>query len=209
MLESVQILLQVTVPAAITAGALIWQNIQNNKREDRRREEDQSERQKDREHQTAEANAERRAQQDRAYEDKRAAVEERWRDQRLEAHTNLLDLISQRNEQCRANILKLDLASTDYEHQDNDALLAEINAANARVQLLASKSSAAAAEYARDKCVLLDMQVWTAIIVRGPYGNHDPKQLADSVTRAKSALEAAKTALEAYRGKARADLGTD
>lgn len=67
------------VNALITALSLIYQNKRNGEREDRRRAEDATERQRDRE---AEANA-------RAVE-RRQVLDDHWRDERRSAHVELL-----------------------------------------------------------------------------------------------------------------------
>jgi hypothetical protein len=93
-----QTLLVAAVPAAIAAGALLWQQHRTDEKETARQTAESTERQLDRDAAAAEANAVRAHEMQKLEAERLNALKDSWRQERLEAHVAALSMFKQWHE---------------------------------------------------------------------------------------------------------------
>jgi hypothetical protein len=173
--------------SGITAIALLIQTWLSNRREERRLNSEAVQREKDRLHTSSEAVATRSQ-----------AVEDHWRDRRLEAHAQLLTLMNQARQ-------FLDASASDVVYGGEvpgrlpDETIRQVEEAQARVRLLGSRESSNAAEAVFGSFLLTQQVLGLAQLSRDRF---------DSATFAKSVGDF-RSALDTYHATARGDIGTE
>jgi len=215
-----------TLVAALSVVALVIQNRTNEKREDQRRRDDAAEQAKSREHQAEQAKAEREHQlqmvrdqrdhdawkstdanlaaQSERHRDRVYQLNERWRDERKEAHIDLLAVIDRAIQVMDNSIL--DLPSDD----DNRTIRGDepVNSLNQEhreslrqslvsVQVVASEESKRKAEECVKAIQVLDLSIWSASLIPSDKGKIQ-SQMTDSERLRREYMESV-----------RSDLGTN
>lgn len=186
--------------ALITTAALVMQGWLTGRREERVRSADRHERAQDR-----------KAETDRRERERADALAERWRDERKQAHANLLEAYSLAMDAFRAATSKASLARVlGYSKEDRKPVQDTAAEAHERVEkqlavvhLLASTSAAEAAEAA----VARLRGVWVTVLSFDMYDD-DPGKWDEHVKRAEERLTNVYELRDAYRGTARRDIGT-
>ncbi|MEI5672621.1 MULTISPECIES: hypothetical protein [unclassified Nocardioides] len=204
--------------AIVTGIFLSGQQLLNNRREDRRRTEDATERAKDRTHQATEAREERAHQaalaqserDDSARRAREAAVNARidlWRDERREAHLLVLPLFEEGLKLVRDGLAQLRKADEDEDLPRQviscitNELKDAITKAVATVQIIGSENSRACATACRDHLFRTDVEIWVSSIVAK---KHAPVGLAGLTQQVLNVANS----LSEYIGAVRLDLGT-
>jgi hypothetical protein len=186
--------------AFITTSALVTQGWLTARREERMRNDDRQERAQDRSAET-----------DRREQERADALSERWRDERKQAHADLLEAYSLAMDAFRAATSKAGLARLlGYSKEDRKPVQDAAAEAHERVEkqlavvhLLASTSAAEAAEAA----VARLRSVWAMVMSFDMYED-DPGKWDAAVKKAEERLASVYPVRDAYRETSRHDIGT-
>ena len=221
-----QTLIIATAPALVTLLGLLYQQRSNNEREDRRRAEDATQRERDRQHQAEQATSERnhqvamlqeqrmaeytKARDDLQLENERQDTQrsemlmERWRDERKAAHVALLSGLADALGAIDTALQLLPASDEDRTLQQAELVQAlptdlknSLSQYVANVQVIGSSRTRGAAEACVDEVNALDMQIWFA-----SFGGHMKSDLFTHHSKCE------RLRLE-YIEAVRSDLGTD
>lgn len=188
-----QTLLVAAVAPAVTAVALVWQNRENNKRDDRRRADDAAERERERQASAArEANA------------RRHSIRDHWREERKEAHAAYLATIESANTQFERQILGLSI--DDDSAGISNEMVQEVRESLAAVQILSLPLTRQRAEEAFERLKKTDAAVFGFRVLQGIKLTAEDRARRDE---ARGELETLKLARAEYLDAVRQELGTE
>lgn len=204
--------------AIVTGLFLTGQQVLNNRREDRRRIADATEREKDRTHQAQQAKEERdhQASETRAERDHQSVVAarlaadtraEQWREERRTAHLRLLPLLEDAVQQLSKGLGRVPKNENGMVKPGDpiDCLQGstkeDIAQAVADVQLIGSEKSRNCAKDCRDKIGVADIDIFITTLVAKPEKSGTFAELQQRVSSAEESLAA-------YVDAVRVDLGT-
>lgn len=186
-----QTLISAAVPSIVAAGALIWQNRQNNARDGARRKDDADEREKDRAHEAAKAERQRLE-----------TLSDHWRDDRTTAHVDLLAAFD-------AAITDLDRINRYPARPWSDQLDADLmrlmHAQVARVQVVGSAAPREAAERVHLRIRHADLSFRMASLEEPDLDDDERKTQVDKL---KELVQRAKYSRDDYLKAVRRELGT-
>lgn len=192
--------------AAIVTGVfLTGQNFLNNRRDDKRRTDDATERQAEREFQS------KQTEQARA-----DARRETWREERMNAHEALITHLRAAVAECRIHSVRFSAKNGEWIGRDEhwrEGLLTTaqrdaLDDAVARVEIVASEDCRRLAEEATDVLRQIEMKFWLLSLIYAANGDEDLGKRLEALAGVRSESTELRKAVNRYIAAARNDLGT-